>query len=325
MKSFRLPVSLSRSQALPGNALLSRLCLVGQVVPGRAWGAVHSQAEPGNEKNQARFGRLLVKILPFACLLFLLLGILVLPAPVLAGDAIEKSVTVPFETLKTQHMAIQVKINGKGPYRMIFDTGAPFTLINNKVAKDAEVFPKNFKQPFFAFFGSMGEFKLKTLQVGDLKIDNVATMVMDHPTVGAIANILGPIEGIVGFNFFAKYRMTIDYQAKTMTFVPTNYEPKNMMENLMKMIEAGQNPNNKKVLTPGGLLGFKVQKDKDDAEPGVTIKSVFADSPAAKAGFKEGDRLLVLDGRWTDSVADCYAAASVLTPGTTVEATVGRA
>jgi Aspartyl protease/PDZ domain len=262
--------------------------------------------------------------LPVSRSLLALLCLIHFPSVGFPDDKDEKSVTVPFETLKTQHMAIQVKINGKGPYRMIFDTGAPFTLINNKVAKDAEVFPKNFKQPFFAFFGSMGEFKLKSLQVGDLKIDNVATMVMDHPTVGAIANILGPIEGIVGFNFFAKYRMTIDYQAKTMTFVPTNYEPKNMMENLTKMIMAGQNPNNKKVLAPGGLLGFKVEKSGEDIEPGVTIKIVFADSPAAKAGFKEGDRLLVLDGRWTDSVADCYGAASVLTPGTPVEATVSR-
>ena len=41
-------------------------------------------------------------------------------------------------------MVVNVKINGKGPYRLIFDTGAPFTLINNKIAKEAEVFPKDF-------------------------------------------------------------------------------------------------------------------------------------------------------------------------------------
>ena len=41
-------------------------------------------------------------------------------------------IAVPFELLKTQHMVVNVKINGKGPYRLIFDTGAPVTLINNK-------------------------------------------------------------------------------------------------------------------------------------------------------------------------------------------------
>src|SRR5262249_457786 len=46
-----------------------------------------------------------------------------------------KTVTVPFELLKTQHMVVEAKINGKGPYRLIFDTGAPVNLLNNKVAK----------------------------------------------------------------------------------------------------------------------------------------------------------------------------------------------
>src|SRR5262249_30507246 len=115
-----------------------------------------------------------------------------------ADDSVgNKPVTVPFGLLKTQHMTIEVKINGKGPYRMIFDTGAPVTLINNKVAKEAGVLPKDFRQPLFAFFGSMGQFKMRSLEVGDLKLENVKTMVMDHPTVGAISNVLGPIEGIV--------------------------------------------------------------------------------------------------------------------------------
>jgi hypothetical protein len=256
----------------------------------------------------------------------LLLGALAAGSPAARADdkTESKPITVPFELLKTQHMTIQVKINGKGPYRLIFDTGAPVTLINNKVAKEAGVFPKNFKRPFFAFFGSMGEFTMQSLEVGDVKLDNVVTMVMDHPTVAAISNALGPIEGIVGFNFFAKYRMTLDYQAKKMTFVPTTFKPQNMMENLTKIIMASQLSNDKKVLAPAGLLGLKVHKDKDDTEPGVTINTVFDDSPAARAGFKEGDRLLTLDHRWTDSPADCYAAAARLTAGTPVRAQILR-
>ena len=56
-----------------------------------------------------------------------------------------KPMKTPFELLKTQHMTVQVKINGKGPYRLIFDTGAPVTLINNRIAKEAGVFPKDFR------------------------------------------------------------------------------------------------------------------------------------------------------------------------------------
>ena len=51
------------------------------------------------------------------------------------SETTAKPVTVPFELLKSGHMAVQVNVNGKGPYRLIFDTGAPITLLNNKIAK----------------------------------------------------------------------------------------------------------------------------------------------------------------------------------------------
>ena len=41
-----------------------------------------------------------------------------------------RPVSVPFELLKSGHMAVQVKVNGKGPYWLIFDTGAPTSLLN---------------------------------------------------------------------------------------------------------------------------------------------------------------------------------------------------
>jgi hypothetical protein len=247
-------------------------------------------------------------------------------APLQADESFwYKPASVPFEMLKTQHMAVQVKINGKGPYRLIFDTGAPVTLLSNKVAKEAGVFPEKFKASPFAFFGSQGQFKIKKLEMGDLKVENVDTMVMDHPTVGIIAKALGPIEGIVGFNVFGKHRTTIDYQAKTMTFVRNNYKPVDMMTRMMTLMMAPRAEREKaKVLAPGGLLGIRVDKKTDDEEHGVAIVEVFEGSAAARAGFKAGDRLLTLDGRWTDSIADCYFAASRLRPGNRVSAELWR-
>ncbi len=63
--------------------------------------------------------------------------ILALAASARADVAASKPVTVPFEMLKTKHMAIMIKVNGKGPYRVIFDTGSPVVLLNNKTAKNA--------------------------------------------------------------------------------------------------------------------------------------------------------------------------------------------
>src|SRR5688572_12674971 len=100
----------------------------------------------------------------FLSVVVVLFGVLRLHADGLEAKA--KPAEVSFEMLKTQHMAVQVKINGKGPYRLIFDTGAPVTLISNKVAKEAGVFPEKFKTSPFAFFGSQGQFKIKHLEMG---------------------------------------------------------------------------------------------------------------------------------------------------------------
>jgi hypothetical protein len=245
------------------------------------------------------------------------------PAPEKKAD--EKPVTVPFELLKSRHMAVQVKLNGKGPYRLIFDTGAPLTLINNRIAKDAGVIGGKTAKPAFGVFGMMGQQTVKTLEVGGAKQDDDGVVVMDHPTVGAISEALGPIDGIVGFPFFARYRTTIDYQRKELTLVPSGYQPTDYMQKLMGKLMAGQGKKPEPtVLAAAAVWGFVVDKDADDEAAGVGVKAVMAGGAAAEAGLKAGDRLLTLDGRWTDTVADTFYAASRVKPGTTAVLVVKR-
>src|SRR5947208_12588983 len=97
----------------------------------------------------------------------LLLILALVVVPVLRADEPKakpvedaKPIVVPFELLPSGHMAVMVKVNGKGPYRLIFDTGAPITLMNNKIAKEAELL-KGVKKPLITLFGSMGDVKVK--------------------------------------------------------------------------------------------------------------------------------------------------------------------
>ena len=257
--------------------------------------------------------------------LHLVLPLFLFLLPARAADADAKPVAVPFELLKTGHMTVKVKVNGKGPYTLIFDTGAPITLLNNKVAKDAGLL-KDVERPPFSLFGSMGEVKVKEIEVGGQKAENLTAVVMDHPTVEAISKAFGPIDGIVGFPFFARFKMTLDYQAKTMTFVPNGYNPpdvlKAMQAALMASITGDADP---VVLSAQSQWGMTVAKKPTDDDPGVTVTKVLAGGPAAKGGLKEGDRLLTLDSRWTDSVADTYRATGHVKAGATVPLVVKRA
>ncbi len=170
---------------------------------------------------------------------------------------VAKPVAVPFELLKSGHMAVMIKVNGKGPYRVIFDTGAPINLLNNKLAKEAGLL-KDAPQSVLPFVGTIGEVKVKEMEVGTEKAANQPAIVMDHPLVELMAKKLGPLYGIVGYPFFARYRMTIDYQAETLTLVPNGYKPANVMrsiESTLFQLMAG-GPQTPKVLSPTGQWGL---------------------------------------------------------------------
>jgi hypothetical protein len=233
------------------------------------------------------------------------------------------SATVPFEILRTKHLAVKVMVNGKGPYRVIYDTGAPITLLNNKVAKEAELVSQDTaKMP--AFFGMRGQMLVKKLELGNLVAEDTPVIVMDHPLLKAFSQVLGPVDGIIGFPFFARYRTTIDYQLETITFVAVDYRPTNMMDAILLLMMDPKEKPAKKNFSSSAVWGFTVDKAKEDQEAGVDIKEVVPGSAAEAAGFQPGDRLLILDGTWTDSVVDCYRAASGVQVGRTVTARIKR-
>lgn len=242
-----------------------------------------------------------------------------------ATTPLAKPIVVPFETLKSGHMAVKIKVNGKGPYRVIFDTGAPMNLLNNELAKEAGLL-EGVEKSTLPFVGTIAEVKVKELQVGNTKTVDQPAIVMDHPLVELMSKKLGPLYGIVGYPFFARYRTTIDYQTETLTLVPNGHKPTNVMgsmQSMMMQLMMGGDQT-AKLLSPAAQWGLKAAKKADDEEAGVDIKTVLSDSAAAEAGLKTGDRLLTVDGRWTDSLADLFDIASHLKPGATIPLGIKR-
>lgn len=235
------------------------------------------------------------------------------PKPVAAGAV------VPFEMLPSNHMVIRVKLNGKGPYRLIFDVGSPITLLSSKAAVESKSVPAD--APKSMLFGMRGEGEVGTLEMGGLKAKSVPVIVMDHPALKALGDALGyPLHGIIGYTFFAQYKTTIDYQKKTMTFVPVAFRARNLMKDLPERM-MGPRVASRRMLAPQGFWGLTLGEPSGQ---GVLVKAVAVGSPAEVSGVKVGDVLTTLDGRWTTTLADAYAAAAGVAPGTSVAAVVVR-
>src|SRR4051794_35238226 len=95
-----------------------------------------------------------------------LLVLLLAAAPVVASgpqEKEEKAGTVPFKMLRSNHMVVRAKINGKGPFRLIFDLGAPITLLSNRAAVESGTVADD--GPRLLLFGMRGEARIETLEL----------------------------------------------------------------------------------------------------------------------------------------------------------------
>ena len=112
----------------------------------------------------------------------LIIGISLAYCPTSRADTpIQRPVAVPFEVLVTKHIAVRIKVNGKGPYRVIFDTGAPISLISSKVAKESGL-ASGSSNSFFSLGSMFGgvlpprpKLSIETLR------PKMPVIIMDHP------------------------------------------------------------------------------------------------------------------------------------------------
>jgi len=231
-------------------------------------------------------------------------------APVKAGA----KAVVPFAMLPSNHMVVQATINNKGPYRLIFDLGAPITLLSNRASEATGVVRGD--APRSILFSMRGEAEVARLQVGELTATKLPVIVFDHPALRVLSEMLGhPVDGIIGFTFFARYRTTIDFQARQMTFEPINFPIRDLLRELPDRL-TGPKVARRRVLAPLALWGLRLSRKGGNLEAlGVPIAEVFPGSAAALAGLRAGDVLTSLDSYWTTSVADAYTAAASIEPG----------
>lgn len=203
-----------------------------------------------------------------------------------------KKYEIPYRLTDTNHILVRAKLNGKGPFNLILDTGAPAVFITKDVAKRAKL------EVGDNGWGAFDSFEVE----GGLKVDKVKTRVEDLIQIDGM-NKMGlagvELHGVIGYNVLARFRVEYDFTADKLGFEsipgfappdPEKIEAKGAddiqsMAGFFKAIIAmsGLKPNFDVV--PRGFVGIEVAEGKD----GVVVKKVLARSPAEKAGLKAGD------------------------------------
>ncbi|MEO6918607.1 MAG: aspartyl protease family protein [Collimonas sp.] len=133
------------------------------------------------------------------------------------------STTIPFE-LFNNHVFASVFINGKGPFRFIFDTGG------HNILTPATAAALGLKPEGDAQSGGAGE---KTVSTGYVKVDKIQVGAMTMRDTPAFvldfssASVEGfAEEGMIGFEVFRRFVTTFDYGAQTITLTdPASFSP----------------------------------------------------------------------------------------------------
>src|SRR5262245_50752360 len=248
---------------------------------------------------------------------------IVLAVPALADEK-PKPISVPYKLTGTNHVMVRVKLNGKGPFNFIVDTGAPALFVATKVAKKAGTEPDK---------NGWGDFDTFELE-GGLKLEHVSGKI-DDPFQLEGMNSLGiagvELHGMIGYNLLAKYKITYDFTSDklTLTELP-GFKPANppsfagkggqggleMIGTMMKFLGPLMGFKGPPVRKPRGYLGLELD--------GTTVKSVLADGPAAKAGLQTGDKIKNFGGKSVDNLDELAERAAKRGAGEEITLTIER-
>jgi hypothetical protein len=246
-----------------------------------------------------------------------------------AGKAKARSYEVPYRLTIPKHVLVRAKINGKGPFNFILDTGAPALFVAVPVCEKLGIKPDRNGWGTFDRFEIEGGVVL-TKARGRVETPSQLEGMNGMGLAGA------EVHGMIGYNILAQYRMTIDFTRDKMTWTPLDYKPVapsgmgaragggagglEVMGSILKML--------------GGFLGRKASPDVIipgflgitlvDGGESPTVRAVLENGPAGKAGLRVGDRVTKFRGRTVTNTEDVLRFAHKVRPGEPVTLTVLR-
>jgi len=267
----------------------------------------------------------------------LLMALLAMAPDAGRDPTIGRSYKVPYRATETNHALVRVRVNGKGPFNFLVDTGAPALYVGTKAAKEVGLEPS--KSGYWTTVDRL-DFE------GGPSLAKIQGRVEDpFQLVGM--NALGlpgaAIDGILGYSVLARFRIELDPTTDRMTWTRLDFNPRMPFVPRMKEGEGvpaevramdaigplakfaalmvGKQPEDQ--LHPRGYLGLELAGNEPGRD-GVAVARVLEGSPAARGGVSAGDRLLTLGGRDVKDRQAAHKAVAEVRPGDRVPARVRR-
>ena len=132
---------------------------------------------------------------------------------------VPRSFEVPYKLTDSKHVMIRVKLNGKGPFNFILDTGAPALHHDRgRCQKD-----RGETRRWLGYFQIPGG--------GGVEVPKARGLAHDMFQLKGM-NALGfagvELHGVIGYNILAKFKIEYDFTADKLIWTPLDYVPPKM-------------------------------------------------------------------------------------------------
>jgi serine protease Do len=253
---------------------------------------------------------------------------------------IGRSFQVPYWLTDTNHFLVRVRINGKGPFNFLVDSGAPALFISTETAKKIGL-----KPPLDEFWTPVDCLELE----GGSRLIGLKARVEDpFQLVGM--NALGlpgaSIDGILGFTILARFRLEIDLTKDRMTWTRLDYNPPDPPVPHHKPGEKGDAPVEVQAMSvlgplakglaflmgkqpeeqrrPRGCLGLEWSEQVASGRKQVFVQGVLEGLPAARGGVCPGDQIVKINNQIIEGLKEARTALSEVHPGDSVPVIIRR-
>jgi hypothetical protein len=126
----------------------------------------------------------------------------------------EAGAHIPFQLAASRTVpVVQAKVNGKGPFSFLFDTGAGGTVLDEEFVKSLGL-ELGAEQPIGDPSGAKRivarEVSIDSIEIGDVRLRGITAVAMDRKRFDAGEDL----KGVLGLPLFAENLFTLDYPAK---------------------------------------------------------------------------------------------------------------
>ena len=236
---------------------------------------------------------------------------------------------IPYRLSIPKHVIIRAKINGKGPFNFIMDTGAPALFLSEEAAAKVGLKPDK------KGWGTFDRFEIEGGLVLEKQAGRIETI---FQLKGMNGMGLGGCElhGVVGYNILAQFRIELDLTRDKMTWTKLDWKPKepmglgqkgggapgglDLMGSIMQILGSFLGRKAEPDVTTRGYLGIEVADD----DGATLVRNVLANGPAAEAGLKPGDQIVKFRGRAIYGLDEFAKYSSRVRGGEKVEAIIKR-